>query len=119
MCFPVLLAAMLAQPAQAATLYGAIAYGAKSTANGFAYEKSSAAEAARSALGYCGEHGKDCKVVINFSNACAAVASVRAKSRFVAAQGRDRTLAQNNALKACQSQIGGACKIEVWSCSGN
>ena len=97
--------------------YGAIAYGAKSTANGYAFGKASAADAQRTAMDNCRQHGDDCKIVVNFLNRCAAVAAVESKGRFSTGQGLTRAEAQNNAMKACQSQVGGACAIEVWSCA--
>jgi len=100
-------------------LYGAIAYGAQSMAYGDAYGKSSAAEAERSALGFCRPNGNDCKIVASFSNSCAAVAAVEAKNRFTVGQGSSRAQAQSKAMASCASQIGGKCEIEDWSCSGN
>jgi hypothetical protein len=100
-------------------LYGAIAYGAQSMAYGDAYGKSSAAEAERSALGFCRPNGNDCKIVTSFSNSCAAVAAVDSKNRFTVGQGSSRAQAQSKAMASCASQIGGKCEIQDWSCSGN
>jgi hypothetical protein len=100
------------------TLYGAIAYGAQSLAYGDAFGKSSAAEAQRSALGFCRPNGNDCKIVASFSNSCAAVAAVESKGRFTVGQGSSRAQAQSKAMSSCAA-IGGACVIEDWSCSGN
>ncbi len=99
--------------------YGAIAYGAASTANGYGWGKSTPGEAQRTAMVNCRAHGDDCKIVANFSNSCEAVAAVESKNRFAAGNGRTRTSAQDSAMKACQAQVGGKCEIEVWTCSGN
>ena len=97
---------------------GAIAYGAKSTANGYAWGKSSKAEADRTAMVNCQKNGNDCKIVADFSNSCEAVAAVESKGRFSTGGGRSQAEAQNNAMKSCKAQIGGSCEIEVWTCAG-
>lgn len=107
----------LAQCKPPATLYGALAYGARSTANGYAYGKASRGDAERTALANCRAHGDDCKIVADYSNSCAAVAAVEAKNRFATGGGRSRVEAQNNAINACKKQVGGECVIEVWSCA--
>ena len=107
----------LAQCRAPATLYGAIAYGARSTANGYAYGKASRGDAQRTAMVNCRAHGDDCKIVADYANSCAAVAAVEAKSRFATGGGRSRAEAEANALGACRKQVGGQCEIEVWSCA--
>jgi hypothetical protein len=92
-------------------------FGATSDAYGYSWGKSSAGEAQQTAMVNCRANGNDCKIVADFSNACAAVAAVEAKNRFTVGQGNSRADAQNNALKNCGSQIGGKCEIEVWTCS--
>ena len=49
-------------------LYGAIAYGARSTANGYAFDKNNMADAIHTAMANCQAHGDDCKIVASFSN---------------------------------------------------
>ncbi len=97
--------------------YGAIAYGAQSTANGHAFGKGNAGDADRTAMANCQQHDNDCKVVASFSNRCVAVAAVESKGRFATGQATTRDLAQANALSACKAQIGGTCNIEVWTCA--
>ena len=97
--------------------FGAMAYGADSTANGYAFDKSSAREAERVALANCRPHGNDCKIVASFSNSCMAVAAVESKDRFVTGKGSSGRQAQTIAMNACQSQIGGKCEIEAWTCA--
>jgi hypothetical protein len=43
--------------------YGAIAYGAKSTAYGYSFDERSSKDADRKALGNCQSNGDDCKIV--------------------------------------------------------
>lgn len=100
------------------TAYGAIAYGAKSAANGYAWGKSSKAEADRTAMVNCQNNGNDCKIVADFTNSCEAVAAAEAKGRFSTGGGKSQAEAQNNAMKSCKAQIGGSCEIEVWTCAG-
>lgn len=97
--------------------YGAIAYGAQSTANGYAFGKGNAGDADRTALANCQQHGNDCKVVASFSNRCVAVAAVKYTGRFATGQAATRDQAQANAMSACKAQIGGTCVIEVWTCA--
>jgi hypothetical protein len=99
------------------TSYGAIAYGAQSTANGFAFNEGTAGDADRSALANCRQHGDDCKIVASFSNSCAAVAAVESEGRFATGQAGTRDQAQANAMKACQAKGGGTCEIETWTCA--
>ena len=97
--------------------YGAIAYGAQSTANGYAFGKGNAGDADRTALANCRQHGNDCKVVASFANSCVAVAAVESKGRFATGQAATRDQAQANAMSACKAQIAGTCVIEVWTCA--
>jgi hypothetical protein len=97
--------------------FGALAFGASSDAYGYAWGKANAGQAQQTAMVDCRAHGDDCKIVANFSNACAAVAAVEDKKRFTVGQGNSRADAQNKAMKSCGSEIGGKCQIEVWTCS--
>jgi hypothetical protein len=97
--------------------YGAIAYGPHSTANGYAFGKSSAGEASRTAMANCAQNGDDCKVVTSFSNSCAAVAAVEDQGRYATGQGDTRDEAQSNALAVCKKQGKGECEIEAWTCA--
>ena len=67
------------------TAYGALAYGANSTAYGFSYRQGQCGAAAQVALDECKPNGDDCKVVYDFSNTCAALAAVESKGVFAAA----------------------------------
>ena len=99
------------------TSYGALAYGARSTAWGFSYGQDSAAAADRVALEKCKPNGDDCKVVYNFSNTCAALAAVEDKGVFATAYAPSRGAAENAAMSACTRQYGEGCTLQVWACS--
>jgi len=97
--------------------FGAIAYGARSTANGFAYGKDNMMAAIHTAISNCQQHGNDCKIVASFSNVCAAVAAVESKNVFSVGQGATKAQSQSKAMDACTSAHGKGCEIEVWTCA--
>jgi Domain of unknown function (DUF4189) len=99
------------------TAYGALAYGADSTAWGFSYRQSSAAAADRVALNGCRPNGDDCKVVYHFSNTCAALAAVEDKGVFATANATSRRGAEQAAMAACTRDNGEGCVMEVSTCS--
>jgi len=102
---------------QSTISYGAIAYGAQSTANGYAFGKGNAGDADRTAMANCQRHGNDCKIVASFSNSCVVVAAVESEGRFATGQAGTRDQAQANAMKACQANGSGKCEIETWTCA--
>ena len=97
--------------------FGAIAYGARSTANGYAFGKSNMADAVHTAMANCQAHGGDCKIVASFSNSCAAVAAVESKNVFSVGQGKTRAQSQSSAMAVCTSAHGKGCEIEAWTCA--
>ena len=97
--------------------YGAIAYGARSTANGYAFGKNNMMAATRTAMTNCQAHGDDGKIVASFSNVCAAVAAVERKNVFSVGQGATKAQSQSQAMRACTSAHGAGCEIEVWTCA--
>jgi len=96
--------------------YGAIAYGAGSTASGWAYGKSSADEADKTAMSYCKQNGDDCKLVISFSHACAAIAA-GAGNTVTSGKGSTQGEAENAAMSACTARAGKSCAVQAYSCS--
>jgi hypothetical protein len=96
---------------------GAIAYGARGVAFGYAFDKDSEAAAKATALDNCKQHGDDCKIVISFSKTCAAVAAVEEKSVFSVGQGSSQDKAETAAMTACSRKYGAGCEVEVWTCS--
>jgi hypothetical protein len=97
--------------------YGAIAYGAKSTAYGYSADQRTQQEAERGALTDCRSNGDDCKLVASFSNNCAAVAAIESKGVFSTGSGATDREAEDAALKACERSHGKGCEIEVWDCA--
>jgi len=96
--------------------YGAIAYAEQDGAYGFSYHYHSAAEANQRALSDCLAQGAGCKVVISFSETCAALAAGD-NDRFAASLGDGRGEAQGNALTACSRNGGKNCEIKTWTCA--
>ncbi len=96
--------------------YGAIAYGAESTAAGWSYDFGTPGDAGRKALSTCRVRGDDCKLVLTFSNGCAALAAGDDK-RFATAQANTGEAAKASALAACKDQGGANCEVQAWSCS--
>jgi uncharacterized protein DUF4189 len=97
--------------------YGAIAYGAKSTAYGYSFDERSSRDADRKALANCQPNGNDCKVVTSISNSCAAVAAIESKGVFSTGSGGTEESAESSALKSCERDHGKGCEIEVWTCA--
>ena len=96
--------------------HGAIAYAEHNGAYGFSYDYHSAAAANQRALSNCTAHGAGCKVVISFSETCAALAAGD-NDRFAASRGDGRGEAQSNALTACSRNGGKHCEIKTWTCA--
>lgn len=103
----------LAAPIAGALGWGAIAVSAETGRVGYSKGLNSAIEAERAAVGLC--RASDCRPVMNFTNACGAVAQA---SNTSWGGGRDRTStgAQNSALLSC-SQYGTGCRVVGWVCS--
>ena len=80
---------------------------------GYSKGLNSAIEAEQAAVGLC--NARDCRAVMNFTNACGAVAQSFNTSW---ALGRDRTStgAQTRALISCR-QYGAGCRVVGWVCS--
>ena len=100
-------------PTAGALGWGAIAISPTTGRVGYSQGLNSAIEAEQAAVGLC--KARDCRAVVNFTNACGAVAQAFNASW---AWGRDRssTGAQNRALISC-SQYGAGCRAVGWICS--
>ncbi|HEY6417414.1 MAG TPA: DUF4189 domain-containing protein [Candidatus Binataceae bacterium] len=96
--------------------YGAIAYAEKNGAYGFSYDVNNADEANHRALSNCAKNGDGCKVVISFSNNCAALAAGD-NNRFATSMAGTRAQAQADAMTACGSSGGHNCDIKAWTCA--
>jgi Domain of unknown function (DUF4189) len=89
--------------------YGAIAYGEESQAYGYAFNQASPAKANKVALSNCAKHGGDCKIVIQLTHACGAVAA-GSSNVWAAEQGASQDEAQRNALASCAVNAAGLAK---------
>ena len=105
------------EPNNSSGSFSAIAYGAQSTASGWAWDKDTASLANKAALSECRKNGNDCEIVVRISSGCAAVAAIESDGVFAVGRGSTRQRAQSSAMDACASQHGSGCKIEAWVCS--
>ena len=96
--------------------YGAIAYGQQSGAFGYAFNQDTISRADHVAMSNCAQHGDDCKIVVQLTHACGAVAA-GSNGTWAAEQGASKDEAQRNALASCAVNAGGACEIQAWTCS--
>ena len=103
----------------APSMYGALALDSRQgQAWGWAIDYASPAEAAQRALSEC---GRDCSVVMRFSNECAAFAADQASGSTAHgwANGYDTgSGARARALSECGGRGGGSCIVRVWGCTG-
>ena len=96
--------------------YGAIAYDRSNGATGWSYSQDDSHTADSLALSQCTKNGGACKVVVSFTNRCAAVAA-GTYDRVTTAQGDDADDAQASAITDCSAQGGRQCAIQAWACS--
>ena len=100
-------------PALAGNSYGALAHSDSSGGYGWAVNHPSQSSANRAALHKC---GRDCQIVTQFWNTCAAYAiGHRGVWGWATAEtGHD---AKRRAVANCASH-GGGCGVKVWACAG-
>ncbi|MDX1882211.1 DUF4189 domain-containing protein [Mycolicibacterium sp. 120270] len=100
-------------PTAGALGWGAIAISPGAGRVGYSKGLNSAIDAERAAIGLC--QARDCRAVVNFTNACGAVAQ---SSNTYWAWGRHRSAAgaQRSALISC-TQLGPGCRVVGWVCS--
>lgn len=108
--FPVQAAKQSATPNR----FGAIAYHRATQSWGVSYDTPRARDANVEALKQCGQ--RECEVVHNFKNGCAALADgpkVPAPS-----SGATRAEAETKALKRCSTlNKGASCNLIAWACT--
>src|ERR1041384_5873989 len=93
--------------------FGAIAYGASSRAFGYSFDSPDSDAASSLAMSNCRKNGDDCRVVLNFSNSCAAVAAPGDGDSFAIGQGANKEQAQFNAVANCRKKGGGdSCDVQ-------
>ena len=105
---------LLCAGAEAAS-YGAIAFSPETGASGYSTRRVSRGNAQEWALYHCGKHANDCRIAVNFDNACGSVARGR-DGGWGADWGHSRAEAQNNAVAVCWEHDDG-CRTVVWACS--
>ncbi|PHP66045.1 hypothetical protein CSC94_15660 [Zhengella mangrovi] len=98
----------------AADKYGAIAYSPSSGAWGYWYDANSQGAANSNAMAACRKHGRGCKVVTHFHNACGAVYA--GSNGWGADWGNSRNQAERKAARRC-SQYTSGCRLVAWSCT--
>ena len=100
------------------TLYGAIAYDAKSGAFGYSYDFRDGPGAEEKALAGCRAKGSSgCVVVVDFWNTCAAVAAAGTTVDY--GLGKSQQIAESEAIAACTKDGGSGCEVQAWSCTNN
>jgi hypothetical protein len=94
--------------------HGAIALDRASGQFGYVYGAANSRAAKIEALQQCGQ--PRCEVVLNFSNACGALARhpARGPKGYFAATGATQQEAETKALRLCADK---ACTIATWACT--
>ena len=95
--------------------WGSIAYSPRTGATGYSYNYDTRSLAQGWAMSYCKENASDCRIVVNFQNACGAVAVGR-NGGWGADWGPTRRSAEANAISVCQAHDRG-CRTKRWVCS--
>lgn len=106
---------LLTTGALAADRWGSIAFSPDTRANGYSYNYPSKAAAQSRAMVNCDNNADDCRIVVNFRNACGALA-VGSNGGWGANWGTTRAAAENNALRVCRNNDDG-CRVTRWVCS--
>ena len=96
--------------------FGAIAYSARSGANGWAKDHASREAAEKAALAACSNHAKDCRAVLWFKNGCGALASGARPHIYGYGWGTTQALADAEALKGCAKNARD-CKLNHQVCT--
>ena len=95
--------------------FGALAYDRQTNAYGVAWDMPSQAAANSRALAECAKNSRNCAVVVQFANQCAAYATGQGNI-WGYGTGGSRAVAEQFANNYC-SQNGKGCQIRVWGCT--
>lgn len=95
--------------------FGAIAFDQQTNAYGVAWDMPSQVAANRRALSDCAKNGRNCAVVVQFANECAAYATGQGNV-WGYGRGGTRAVAERFAYQYC-SQNGKGCQVRVWGCT--
>ncbi len=96
--------------------YGAIAFSPGTGAHGYSYGAGSRGQAERVAMSNCRGYASDCRVLVYFQNACAALA-VGSGNGYGFAWAGSRGQAENRAMRECRNRTS-SCRVIRWVCSG-
>ena len=111
-----LFASVVSCAALAQDYFGAIAYSARSGANGWAKDHPSREAAEKAALAACRPHANDCRAVLWFKNGCGALAAGAKAHIYGYGWGTTQALADAEALKGC-SKHARDCKVKHQVCT--
>jgi hypothetical protein len=92
--------------------WGAIAYSPRTGADGYSHNYDSKSQAQNAAMSDC--NPSDCRIAVNFYNACGALAVGR--GGWGGDWGMTRGEAQSNAIAVCE-QYANNCRVQRWVCS--
>lgn len=98
-------------------LWGALAIDSnQGRAWGWAIDYPNVQAAQQRALAECGQN---CRVVMTFSDQCAAYAADQTRGSTIYGWAKDNTnaRAKNRALNACREHGGKSCALRVWGCT--
>ncbi len=95
--------------------YGAIAYSAADEAYGYSHGWDNQKQAEKEALMQCGQHGKNCEVMVWYSRSCGALAADGDKYGW--GQNDVKARAEETAKKSCEKSGGKSCEIKTSQCS--
>jgi serine/threonine-protein kinase len=116
-CAEKLNACYLSECSKPKTLYGAIAYDSESGSVGYSYDFPDVPRAEEKALAACKATGTDCRVMVDFWNTCAAIATAGQTAAY--GLGKSQQLAESEAIAACTKDGGSGCVVQAWSCTNN
>lgn len=102
--------------AEAANIYGSIAFSQETGVFGYSFNWPSKSAAQRRALKYCKPRAWDCKIVVNFYNACGALA-VGDGNGYGVGWAETRRQAERTAMANCRAYTSD-CYIKQSVCSG-
>lgn len=95
--------------------WGSIAFSPRTGANGYSHNYDARSTAQSWAMYYCEGRANDCRIVVNFRNACGALAQGNAGG-WGANWGINRAAAETNAMNICRTHDRG-CRVIRWVCS--
>lgn len=98
--------------------WGALAFSENGTAYSYSRNFVSQETAQAGALAECAKYASDCKIYATFENKCVALAGASDGAYGWAIGGSDAAARAAGAMRQCQQQGGGDCKMVVTFCSG-